>query len=578
MPSVFIYHLGVNFQCGGILRSSWCYLQHHLRLWSVECFKRGLQTAQPSSYNRIAPVFTRVSAYADKTAIFDQNGQYTYRELYRLSHCLSQQIHRVLKCLSGDLKEERISFLCPNDASYVVTQWASWMSGAITVPLSWKHPSPELEYFIQDSQSCLVIAEEGYAETVAPITKKLGIELLVLPKLAVFASSKDEGLEAGRAITEWKDRGAMIIYTSGTTGRPKGVLSTHRNIQAMVTALVDEWEWKKEDVILHVLPLHHVHGVVNKLLCPLWVGAACVMLPEFSPKKVWEYFLKKRAPHINVFMAVPTIYCKLIEYYEQNFSQVHVQDFVRAMCQQTIRLMVSGSSALPVPVMERWREITGHTLLERYGMTEIGMALSNPLKGVRVPGSVGTPLPRVEVQIGTNNCIYAQGNWKETKITPGCKNKEGELLVKGPAVFREYWNKPQETREAFTADGWFRTGDTAMYKDGTYWILGRTSVDIIKSGGYKISALEVERHLLVHPSITDVAVIGAPDNTWGQRVIAVVKLREGDILHLKDLKEWAREFMAPYTIPAELILVEEIPRNAMGKINKKDLLKHFFPK
>nr|XP_033796082.1 malonate--CoA ligase ACSF3, mitochondrial isoform X2 [Geotrypetes seraphini] len=526
MPSVFIYHLGVNFQCGGILRSSWCYLQHHLRLWSVECFKRGLQTAQPSSYNRIAPVFTRVSAYADKTAIFDQNGQYTYRELYRLSHCLSQQIHRVLKCLSGDLKEERISFLCPNDASYVVTQWASWMSGAITVPLSWKHPSPELEYFIQDSQSCLVIAEEGYAETVAPITKKLGIELLVLPKLAVFASSKDEGLEAGRAITEWKDRGAMIIYTSGTTGRPKGVLSTHRNIQAMV----------------------------------------------------WEYFLKKRAPHINVFMAVPTIYCKLIEYYEQNFSQVHVQDFVRAMCQQTIRLMVSGSSALPVPVMERWREITGHTLLERYGMTEIGMALSNPLKGVRVPGSVGTPLPRVEVQIGTNNCIYAQGNWKETKITPGCKNKEGELLVKGPAVFREYWNKPQETREAFTADGWFRTGDTAMYKDGTYWILGRTSVDIIKSGGYKISALEVERHLLVHPSITDVAVIGAPDNTWGQRVIAVVKLREGDILHLKDLKEWAREFMAPYTIPAELILVEEIPRNAMGKINKKDLLKHFFPK
>ncbi|XP_030044743.1 acyl-CoA synthetase family member 3, mitochondrial-like, partial [Microcaecilia unicolor] len=467
MLSVFTYHhLGVNFQGGGILCSSWCCLRDCLRLWSVNCFRRGLHTAQSASFNRVAPVFTRVSTFADKTAIFDQNGQHTYKELYCLSHRLSQQIHRALKCLSGDLQEERISFLCPNDASYVVTQWASWMSGAIAVPLCRKHPPPELEYVIQDSQSCLVIAEEGYVETVAPITRKLGIELLVLPKLAVFASSNDEGLEDGCAITEWKERGAMIIYTSGTTGRPKGVLSTHRNIQAMVTDLVDEWEWKKEDVILHVLPLHHVHGVVNKLMCPLWVGATCVMLSEFSPQKVWEHFLKKRAPYINVFMAVPTIYCKLIEYYDQHFSQVHVQDFVRATCQQTIRLMVSGSSALPIPILERWREITGHTLLERYGMTEIGMALSNPLKGVRVPGSVGTPLPRVEVCIGTKNCskedssytIYAQGNWKATKVTPGFENREGELLVKGPAVFREYWNKPQETRETFTADGWFRTG------------------------------------------------------------------------------------------------------------------------
>ncbi|XP_044126528.1 malonate--CoA ligase ACSF3, mitochondrial [Bufo gargarizans] len=377
----------------------------------------------------------------------------------------------------------------------------------------------------------------------------------------------------------------MIIYTSGTTGRPKGVLSTHQNLSAMVTALIDEWSWTKSDCILHVLPLHHVHGVVNKLLCPLWVGATCVMLPEFSPKEVWEHFLSTDSRSINVFMAVPTIYSKLIDYYESHLAKPGIKDFVKAMCQQKIRLMVSGSSALPVPTLERWREITGHTLLERYGMTEIGMALTNPLNGPRVPGSVGNPFPGVGVRIateipqkeGSSYTVHAEGDAAGTEVFPGFEDREGELQVRGPAVFNEYWNKPQETREAFTPDGWFRTGDTAVYKDNSYWILGRTSVDIIKSGGYKISALEVERHLLAHPSIADVAVIGAPDSTWGQRVSAIVKLRDGHTLSLKKLKEWGRAVMAPYCIPAELIRVEEIPRNQMGKINKKQLLALFYP-
>ncbi|XP_075432918.1 malonate--CoA ligase ACSF3, mitochondrial isoform X2 [Ascaphus truei] len=309
------------------------------------------------------------------------------------------------------------------------------------------------------------------------------------------------------------------------------------------------------------------------------------MLPEFCPQKVWEHFLSRKVPCVNVFMAVPTVYSKLIEYYERHFTRPRVQDFVRATCQENVRLMVSGSSALPVPVLERWREISGHTLLERYGMTEIGMALSNPLTGTRVPGSVGNPLPGVEVCIATQNpkkegsafTIHAQGDVSGTRVSPGLEKREGELQVRGPAVFREYWNNPQETRESFTAGGWFRTGDTAVYKDGSYWILGRTSVDIIKTGGYKVSALEVERHLLSHRSITDVAVIGAPDVTWGQRVAAIVKLRRGHVLSLKELKEWAREVMAPYCIPGELILVEEIPRNQLGKINKKQLVAHFYP-
>ncbi|XP_051948345.1 malonate--CoA ligase ACSF3, mitochondrial isoform X2 [Xyrauchen texanus] len=315
-------------------------------------------------------------------------------------------------------------------------------------------------------------------------------------------------------------------------------------------------------------------------MCPLWVGATCIMLPEFSAQKVWEQLLSSKSQMVNVFMAVPTIYSKLIEYYDEHFTQARVQDFIRAVCKEKIRLMVSGSAALPQPVLERWADITGHILLERYGMTEIGMALSNPLKGPRIPGSVGVPLPGVEVRImmtNTTNTVIAEGNSKGTQVKPGLEGKEGELMVRGSSVFQKYWNKPQETADAFTDDGWFKTGDTALYRDGVYWIMGRTSVDIIKSGGYKIGALDVERHLLAHPDITDVAVIGAPDATWGQKVTAVVQLRKGKTLTLSELKVWGRKHMAPYTIPTELIMVEEMPRNQMGKVNKKDLLRQFFP-
>ncbi|XP_078068209.1 malonate--CoA ligase ACSF3, mitochondrial isoform X2 [Mustelus asterias] len=351
-----------------------------------------------------------------------------------------------------------------------------------------------------------------------------------------------------------------------------------------VTSLVKQWEWSQDDVILHVLPLHHLHGVLNKLMCPLWVGATCVMLPEFNAQRVWDYLLKTEVPRINIFMAVPTIYAKLIAYHTKHFTHSHVKDFIYSVCRNNIRLMVSGSSALPEPILEKWKEISGHTLLERYGMTEIGMALSNPVHGVRIPGAVGTPLPGVEVRIAVEtstrnhslNTVIAEGNSTETKVRPGMEGKEGELLVKGHSVFREYWNRTKETKESFTSDGWFKTGDTVCYRDGVYWILGRTSVDIIKSGGYKISALDIERHLLGHPNIADVAVIGAPDMTWGQKVVAVVQLQKGYSLSPKELKEWARDRLATYSLPSELILMEEIPRNHMGKVNKKDLLKRFY--
>uniref|UniRef100_A0A3Q1EB75 Malonate--CoA ligase ACSF3, mitochondrial n=1 Tax=Acanthochromis polyacanthus TaxID=80966 RepID=A0A3Q1EB75_9TELE len=537
-------------------------------------------TMAPSTRVNQKPVFARAPAFREKLAIIDSSGRHSYKQLYYSSLGLASKISQALNSDFGGLEGKRISFLCDNDASYTVAQWASWMSGGTAVPLHRKHPPSELEYIISDSQSSLLVAAHPYAETLEPLAQKLGLPCLTLPPTSNLDALEADKQENDTAITDWADRPAMIIYTSGTTGRPKGVLHTHSNIQAMVQCLTSEWAWSRDDVILHTLPLHHVHGIVNKLLCPLWVGATCIMLPEFQPHEVWEMLLSSKAPVVNVFMAVPTIYSKLIQHYDQHFTQPHVKDFVRAVCKERIRLMVSGSAALPLPTLQRWEEITGHTLLERYGMTEIGMALSNPLKGPRIPGAVGLPLPGVEVRIvmnNTTNTTIAEGTHRETQVRPGLEGKEGELLVRGPSVFKEYWNKPQETAESFTEDGWFKTGDTAAYKDGVYWILGRSSVDIIKSGGYKISALEVERHLLAHPDIIDVAVIGAPDATWGQKVTAVVQLKKGQTMTLPELKTWAREHMAPYTIPTGLVLVEEMPRNQMGKVNKKDLLRHFFP-
>uniref|UniRef100_A0A8C7XCH5 Malonate--CoA ligase ACSF3, mitochondrial n=1 Tax=Oryzias sinensis TaxID=183150 RepID=A0A8C7XCH5_9TELE len=538
-------------------------------------------TTAPSFRVTQKPVFSRAPAFGERLAIIDSSGRHSYKQLYCRSLGLAGRISSALNIAFAGLRGERISFMCANDASYTVAQWATWMSGGTAVPLYKKHPVSELEYIISDSQSSLLVAAHPYAETLKPLAEKLGLPCLILPPTSDLDTLENtDTSDKETTITDWADRPAMIIYTSGTTGRPKGVLHTHSSIQAMVQGLVSEWAWSNNDVILHTLPLHHVHGIINKLLCPLWVGATCIMLPEFHPQKVWEMFLSSNAPVVNVFMAVPTVFSKLIQYYDKHFTQTHVKDFIKAVCKDRIRLMVSGSAALPLPTLQRWEEITGHTLLERYGMTEIGMALSNPLKGPRTPGAVGLPLPGVEVRIVMSNATHTtivEGTHKETQVRPGLEGKEGELLVRGPSVFKEYWNKPQETEQAFLDDGWFKTGDTAVYKDGVFWIMGRSSVDIIKSGGYKISALDVERHLLAHPDILDVAVIGAPDAIWGQKVTAVVQLKRGRSLTLSELKSWAREHMAPYTIPTGLLLVEEVPRNQMGKVNKKDLLRQFFP-
>jgi malonyl-CoA/methylmalonyl-CoA synthetase len=351
-------------------------------------------------------------------------------------------------------------------------------------------------------------------------------------------------------------RRAMILYTSGTTSRPKGVVTTHENITAQITSLVEAWGWSPDDRILLFLPLHHVHGIVNVVSCALWSGAICEMLPRFDANTAWE---RIASGSLTVFMAVPTIYIRLISAWESASPQR--REVLSKACAR-LRLMVSGSAALPVSTLNRWKEISGHTLLERYGMTEIGMALSNPLSGERVPGSVGCPLPRVEVQL-----VDEHG-------APVASDSPGEIEVRGPNVFHEYWGKPQATQQAFR-DGWFRTGDVAVLEKGRYRILGRMNIDILKTGGHKVSALEVEEQLREHPAVAECAVVGVPDPEWGERVAAAIVLHEGRSLDLESLRNWAKERLASHKIPSRLLIVEALPRNAMGKVTKPAIVKLF---
>lgn len=341
----------------------------------------------------------------------------------------------------------------------------------------------------------------------------------------------------------------MILYTSGTTGKPKGVVTTHDNLTAQIESLVAAWEWTRDDRIMNVLPLHHVHGIVNVLSCAFWAGALCEIPPRFDAREVWARIAQGG---LTLFMAVPTIYVKLIEEWEKasRADQARMSEGCARM-----RLMVSGSAALPVSVLLRWQEITGHVLLERYGMTEIGMGLSNPLHGERIPGHVGVPLPGVQVR-----------RVAETGA-PAAPDAPAEIQVRGRTVFSEYWRRPEDTEKAFR-DGWFLTGDVAVEERGSYRILGRSSVDIIKTGGYKVSALEIEEVLRTHPAIRECAVVGIPDALWGEKVSAALVLHEGQRLDIGMLREWARERLASYKIPKDALVVEELPKNAMGKVSK----------
>jgi malonyl-CoA/methylmalonyl-CoA synthetase len=483
------------------------------------------------------PLVSRAQSFVARTAITDSTGTFSYRQLLDSS----SRIAAALLDGSDDLQETRIPFLVMPGFSWVAAQWGIWMAGGIAVPLPLGSPAAELEYFVDDTKAFALLADAEGANLLEPIAASRRLRLLGCSEAMRTEQRSLPEVECARL--------AMILYTSGTTSRPKGVVTTHENIAAQIKSLTDAWEWSQDDRILLCLPLHHVHGIVNVVSCALWSGAVCDMLPRFDANIVWERIVHEG---LTLFMAVPTIYTKLTAAWEAASPQRR-----RAMSEacSRLRLMVSGSAALPVATLSRWKEISGHTLLERYGMTEIGMALSNPLHGERVPGTVGMPLPGVSVQL-----VNEQG----TEVLSGTP---GEIEVSGPNVFKEYWGKPEATQRAFR-DEWFRTGDVAVVENERYRILGRMSVDIIKTGGHKVSALEVEERLREHPAVVECAVVGLPDEEWGERVAAAIVLRAGNTLTIDALRAWARERLAGYKIPSRLLVMDALPRNAMGKVTK----------
>jgi malonyl-CoA/methylmalonyl-CoA synthetase len=478
-------------------------------------------------------------------AIIAADGAFSYDDL----DVASRRVAAALLERRTDLDEARVAFLVPPSFAYAAVQRGVWRAGGVAVPLAVSHPPAELDYVIRDAGAEIVVSHPAGADVLRPLAAAAGARFLTTDEALTTAPLE-------RTAHIGSPRRALIIYTSGTTGRPKGVVTTHANVGAQIAALVSAWGWSPQDHLLLALPLHHVHGIINGLGSALAVHATCEMLPAFDAEKVWS---RLASGEVTVFTAVPTIYNRLIASWEAASPDVQR---ARSEGVRRLRLMMSGSAALPVQTLERWRQISGHTLLERYGMTEIGMALSNPLDGTRRPGFVGGPLPGVEVRLMDD---------KGACVGDGAP---GELEVRGPAVFLEYWNRPEETTNAFR-DGWFRTGDMAVFENGAYRLLGRTSVDIIKTGGFKVSALEIEEVLRTHPAIAECAVVGVDDAEWGERVSAAVELRNGVALSLDELQRWAKPLLAPYKIPRALATVAALPRNAMGKVVKPEVRRIF---
>ncbi|KAJ8465456.1 hypothetical protein OPV22_028008 [Ensete ventricosum] len=478
----------------------------------------------------------------------------------------------------------RVGIVAKPSAEFVAAILGTWLSGGVAVPLAISYPESELLHVMNDSDVSMILSTPEHQETMENVAAKCSAKVSLIPTVTSMPSNNMFGDHSGeeaidlvaeliRKIEDSSmikgDDPALILYTSGTTGKPKGVVHTHKSIIAQVQILSEAWEYTNNDHL-------HVHGLFNALFAPLYAGSVVEFMPKFSVRGVWQRWRdsypkdgNKAADAITLFTGVPTMYTRLLQGYQTMDSDLQK---ACASAANQLRLMMCGSSALPFPVMKQWEEITGHRLLERYGMTEFVMAISNPLHGVRKGGTVGKPLPRVEVKI-----LAEDGS---EVVTRGV----GELCVRSPSLFKEYWKLPKVTEGSITDDGFFKTGDTVTTdEDGYYVILGRTNADIMKVGGYKLSALEIEAILLENKAVSECCVLGLLDEDYGEIVCAIIvphadarsgaEQEQKPAITLEDLRSWSKDKLAPYKIPTKLFLWDSLPRNAMGKVNKKEIKK-----
>lgn len=481
-----------------------------------------------------------------RTAIVDAGGATSWRDAV----ASADRVAAALLAGRPSLEGERVALLVAPGAAFVACFFGILRAGGTVVPLSPLHPAPEMQRMCDDAAAKAVLVSPAFADRVAA----LGVRTMVA------GEPPDPGLTLQGELP-FDASAALQIYTSGTTSRPKGAVLTHANLAVQQDLLARTWHLREDDVLLHVLPLHHIHGLGIALLAALGSGAAVHFLDftsrSFDAAATWEAM-----SGATVFMAVPSIHARLMAALDAADEATRARWIAHGA---RLRLVTSGSAALPVSLGERWRAVSGAYPLERFGMTELGVAFSNPIDPEgRRPGTVGLPLPEVRARIVGDD---------------GHDADSGELWIAGPSVFAGYHGRADATGDAFVdrPDGrWFKTGDTvARDPDGYVRILGRTSVDILKSGGYKLSALEIEETIREHPGVAEVAVVGVPDPQWGDRVVACVIPRPGHEADCEEgaLRAFLKERVAPYKVPRQVVLLRELPRNALGKVLKPELVK-----
>ncbi len=453
----------------------------------------------------------------------------------------------------GIKKGDRVILYLPKSLCFIVAHLALQKIGAISVPLNPGFKQSEMVYLLEDTEAKLVIAGTEQEAIIKGISPHL--TTLVIPTerpyqdIGSFRSASDSMPQTDIGP---EDPG-LIIYTSGTTGKPKGAILTQKKLIHDTRNVINTWKITESDVFCHVLPLFHVHGLCFSLYTALMAGSHVIMLDEFSPENTIEVLAKKEGEYVcTLFMAVPSMYEKMMDYLGEN-----ILDFGH------IRLWTSGSAPLLPRKFEEIKRKFGKEPVEREGMSETGMNFSNPLKGARKPGSIGLPLPDLEVRIVDPETFV--------DVVPG---QTGEIWLKGPAVTPGYWRKPEETSKTFK-DGWFRTGDLGRVDEDGYYYLTDRIKHIIISGGENISPKEVEAVINQFEDVVESSVVGIPDENWGEKVVAAVVIKSGSNVKVQEIQRFCKEHLHKWKSPKEIVFLKELPKNKMGKILKEEV-KHIF--
>jgi malonyl-CoA/methylmalonyl-CoA synthetase len=442
---------------------------------------------------------------------------------------------------------DRVAAQVEKSAEALMVYLAALRAGAVYLPLNTAYTAGELRYFLGDAEPALFVCRPELAEPMRALAGEVGV-----PRVETLGEERDGSLveKARAAAPEFADvpRGtddlAAFLYTSGTTGRSKGAMLSHGNLASNAAALRDSWRFTAEDRLLHALPIFHTHGLFVATNVTLMTGSSMILLPRFDAGETIRLL-----PKATVMMGVPTFYTRLLSR----------PDFTRDLVAH-MRLFVSGSAPLSAETHREFQDRTGHAILERYGMTETNMNTSNPYDGERIPGSVGFPLPGVEVRVADPD--------SGRELPQG---EIGMIEIRGPNVFKGYWRMPEKTKAEFRDDGFFVSGDLGFYDERGYLRISGRGKDLIISGGFNVYPAEVEGAIEALPGVAECAVIGVPHPDFGEGVVAVVIPKPGAQLDEREMQKALTSELAKYKLPKRIYVTDSLPRNAMGKVQKKDL-------